>query len=64
MTVYRYSDVSLRDLIDRLEHALDEIDETLASLGSLPTHRRMELRLHSAADDVEHVQRELKGGTR
>lgn len=57
-----YSQHSIRELIDKLEHALAEIDATLDSLGSLPVHRRTETRLHIVADNIESVQRELTGG--
>ena len=57
-----YTQDSIRELIDKLETALEEIDATLESLGSLPVHRRTETRLHIVADNIESVQQQLQGG--
>lgn len=62
MNRYDYSELSLADLIAKLEQALDEIDDTLESLGTLPKDKRIETRLYRVADNVESVSTALGKG--
>jgi hypothetical protein len=60
METYEYTAGGMTDLIEQLEHAIDEMDSALRLLSSLPTHRKIEARLCIAADTVQVVRERLE----
>lgn len=60
MKPYTYTDTGMVDLIDNLEHAIEEMDSALRLLTNLPSHRRIEARLCIAADNVQVVREKLE----